>query len=359
MDARRLGMGVDLLEAFLVAAAPVYMADAGLGHPERRLRAEGRRWNTPPCRARVPRGPLTHRPGRSGVGQPSAGPACQLADYLDQHGRARRADQIPPPEFWAAAAAHAGPADQAALGRAAHDRGLYRDAAQLYKNATAHGHSHAASLLVAQMHTLHPADPRPAEWAAAHASLDDPRAVDRLLETLRKAGAREQAATVAERALKPRVPSEKRVVVNLLPKTAARLAELHAAADAPLDDLDVVTGQLGSRSLTRVIARMMDLLRPGAEGQVAAVLARDPAAHVPLDDPDGRGQAAGLACGRRARRSRPPRCWPATPPPTSPSTTRPPWPACWTGCGRRARPSRPPRWPAAPPPAPPSTTRAP
>jgi hypothetical protein len=28
------------------------------------------------------------------------------------------------------------------------------------------------------------------------------------------------------------------------------------------------------------------------------------------------------ACGRRARTSRPPRCWPATPPP---STTRPPW----------------------------------
>ena len=35
------------------------------------------------------------------------------------------------------------------------------------------------------------------------------------------------------------------------------------------------------------------------------------------------------------------------PPPTSPSTTRAAWPACWTRCGRRARRSRPPRcWPA-------------
>ena len=49
---------------------------------------------------------------------------------------------------------------------------------------------------------------------------------------------------------------------------------------------------------------------------------------------------------------RPPRCWPAIPPPTPPSTTRPAWPAC----GGRARASRPPRWPAGPPP--PSAPRA-
>ena len=53
------------------------------------------------------------------------------------------------------------------------------------------------------------------------------------------------------------------------------------------------------------------------------------------------------ACGRRARRSRPPRCCAVIPPPTSPSTTRAPWPGCWTACGRRARRSRPPRWPTA------------
>jgi hypothetical protein len=29
----------------------------------------------------------------------AAGPLYRLADYLDQHGRAHRASQIPPPEF--------------------------------------------------------------------------------------------------------------------------------------------------------------------------------------------------------------------------------------------------------------------
>ena len=48
----------------------------------------------------------------------------RLADYLDQHGRQYRKGQIPSSEFWAAAAAHALPADQAALGDAAHARGL-------------------------------------------------------------------------------------------------------------------------------------------------------------------------------------------------------------------------------------------
>ena len=108
------------------------------------------------------------------------GPLYRLADYLDQHGRQHRKGQIPPPEFWAAAAAHAVPADQAALGDAAHARGLYRDAAQLHKNAAASGNLRAALYLSHPPDCLR-ADPRPAHWAAAHASLDDPDGVASLL----------------------------------------------------------------------------------------------------------------------------------------------------------------------------------
>ena len=74
--------------------------------------------------------------------------------------------------------------------------------------------------------------------------------------------------------------------------------------------------------------------------QAAALLARDPAAHAALDDPDGvaylldrlreagaHEQAAALAGARAAAHA--------------PSTTRPAWPASWTACGRRARVSRP------------------
>ena len=72
----------------------------------------------------------------------------RLADYLDQHGRRHRKSQFPPAGFWAAAADHASPDDQAALGDAAHARGLYRDAAQLHKNAAARGNLRAVYYLI-------------------------------------------------------------------------------------------------------------------------------------------------------------------------------------------------------------------
>ena len=128
----------------------------------------------------------------------AAGPLYRLADYLDQHGRAQRASQIPPAEFWSAAAAHAAPADQAALGDAADARGLYRDAAQLYKNAATSGNARAVLYLSAPPACLS-ADPRPAHWAVAHAALDDPRGVADLLDNLRRAGAHEQVTALLAR----------------------------------------------------------------------------------------------------------------------------------------------------------------
>ena len=110
MDARRLGMGAGLPQAFLEAAAPGYLTDAewdGLGEDwlERALA-----YTAVPCKGA--RGPLTRiRPRPAGPAarcrgnQPAslaaaAGPLYRLADYLDQHGRAHRAVQIPPAEFW-------------------------------------------------------------------------------------------------------------------------------------------------------------------------------------------------------------------------------------------------------------------
>ena len=157
MDARRLGMGMALPRAFLEAAAPGYLTDTEWD-------ALGEDWlDQALAYAAVPtkgaRGPLTRirpRPARPAARHPqdqpagitaAAGPLYRLADYLDQHGRAHRASQIPPAEFWSAAAAHAAPGDQAQLGDAAHARGLYRDAAQLHKNAAALGNLRAVSYL--------------------------------------------------------------------------------------------------------------------------------------------------------------------------------------------------------------------
>ncbi|NRQ39580.1 hypothetical protein HII36_48295 [Nonomuraea sp. NN258] len=130
----------------------------------------------------------------------ASGPLYRLADYLDQHGRHDRADQIPPIDFWTAAAAHAHPADLAALGNAARARGLYRDAAQLYKHATTHGDLNASANLVNLMHALHPADHRPAHHAARYAAVNDPYTVGRLLDSLWEAGAEDQLRELAGRA---------------------------------------------------------------------------------------------------------------------------------------------------------------
>ena len=350
MDARRLGMGAGLPQAFLEAAAPGYLTDAEWDALGEDWLEQALAYTAVPCKGA--RGPLTRirpRPARHAArnrgDQPAsmaaaAGPLYRLADYLDQHGRAHRASQIPPAEFWSAAAAHAAPGDQAALGDAAHARGLYRDAAQLHKNAAASGNPDAALYLSHPPACLR-ADPRPAHWAAAHAALDDPGAVAGLLDSLREAGAHEQAAALAGPGPPPTPPSTTRAPWPACWTACGRRARTsrpprwpaRAAAHAPLDDPDAV-------------AWLLDRLREaGAHEQAAALLARDPPP-TPPSTTRAAWPSCWTACGRRARTSRPPRCWPAIPPPTPPSTTRAPWPACWTACGRRARTSRPPRWPA-------------
>ena len=292
MDARRLGMGAGLPQAFLEAAAPGYLTDAEWDALGEDWLEQALAYTAVPCKGA--RGPLTRirpRPASRGD-QPAntaaaAGPLYRLADYLDQHGRAHCASQIPQAEFWSAAAGHAAPGDQAALGDAAHDRGLYRDAAQLHKNAAAAGNTRAA-LYLTRPPALR-ADPRPAHWAAAHTALDDPYGVAVLLDSLREAGAHEQAA-----ALLARDPAAHAAldapdgVARLLDslrragahEQAAALAG-RAAAHAPLDDPGRVADLLGSLRVA------------GADEQAAALLARDPAAHAALDDPRDVGRLLG------------------------------------------------------------------
>ena len=152
-----------------------------------------------------------------------------------------------------------------------------------------------------------------ADRAAAHVAVDDLRGVDLLLDRLlREAGAHEQAAALAARvAAHAAIDQPGRVarLLNSLRSAGAERAFEHPGAVAFL------------------LARLREA---GADEQAAALVDRA-VAHVALDDPDRVARLL-AACGRRARTSRPPRCWPATPPPTPPSTTRTTWPACWTAC---------------------------
>jgi hypothetical protein len=135
------------------------------------------------------------------------------------------------------------PADQAALGHAAHARGLYRAAAQLCKNAAASGNVFAAFYLSRPPPCLR-GDARAAYWASAHVSLDNADDVAVLLGRLREAGAHEQATTLAHR----------------------------AAAHVSLDNADDV-------------AVLLDELREAGAHEQATTLAHRAAAHVSLDNP--------------------------------------------------------------------------
>jgi hypothetical protein len=245
MDARRLGMGVALPLAFLEQTAPGYLTDAEWDELGDDWLEQALAYTAELCNGI--RGPLTRirpRPARS------AGPAKptvhRLADYLEQQGRGDRRALIPPGDFWDAAVRFAAPADLPALARAAETRGLLRDAARLRKHATAHGSPTEAAALVRNWPRPRAADPGPAQWAAAHAVLDDPAGVALLLGALREAGTEQQAAALAGR------------------------AAAHAALDDPAG-----------------VALLVGALREAGAEQQAAALASRAAAHAVLDTPIG------------------------------------------------------------------------
>ncbi|WP_214105462.1 hypothetical protein [Acrocarpospora catenulata] len=258
MDARRLGCGPYLPLDLLAGAARGYLSRAQREQAGHDWLRQALSYATTRCNGipgiLIPYTPsVAHNWQVSPVGQQFQppgpfGPLFRLADYLDQYGRRRRADLIPPNHFWTAATAHAFPFDWTSLGFAAWHRGLYRHAIQLHKNAAACGDPYAAIGLVRHGDKLSFGDRRPAQWAAMHTSLEDPGAVAELLEALQEASAPGQ------------------IVVVLARNPAA-----HVRLDDPWD-----VGLLLS-----VLRRM------GAGGQVRLLLARDPAAHVRLGHPMG------------------------------------------------------------------------
>ncbi len=126
----------------------------------------------------------------------------QVADYLDQHGRRTRKDQLGPSSLWDALVAHAASArDLTRLGQAARGRGLYRHAAALWTTAASLGSADAASELITLLCRVSTGDTtRAVHWAVGHASLDDPWDVAALQRALREAGAGDAVTVLAARA---------------------------------------------------------------------------------------------------------------------------------------------------------------
>ncbi|WP_328741295.1 hypothetical protein OHA91_39310 (plasmid) [Streptomyces erythrochromogenes] len=130
MDARRLGVGLHLPQAFLTDAAIDYLDDHDYGqltedwaeaaYADLARHVHGKQ--SPLSRASTR--PARRTPGMPApVPSPTGGPMLRLADYLEQHGRTTRRRLCPPASFWDAAHSHlTRPEDLSALSHAAEVR---------------------------------------------------------------------------------------------------------------------------------------------------------------------------------------------------------------------------------------------
>ncbi|MFE2961183.1 P-loop NTPase family protein, partial [Nocardia tengchongensis] len=230
IDARRMGHRNAIPHQLLAATTHAYIPDqwnAVAATPDWLELALAH--TTQPCKGAD--GPLTRiaaRPSRSrrtrsrthlsAHADTDVGPVYKLADYLDQHGRDERAPIVPPIEFWEALTDHAHPDDRVALGRAARRRGLYRDAAHLWVEATAAGNIAAAAELIALLRIVHPRDERPTDWVLDHlteGATSRPE-VAALLTQLRTGGRQDQARALAEQAVPALVTENPHQIAQLL-----------------------------------------------------------------------------------------------------------------------------------------------
>ncbi|MFK0202114.1 hypothetical protein ACIQW3_31410, partial [Streptomyces lavendulae] len=257
---------------------------------------------------------LTRHVTRSGTP-----PVFEPADYLDQHTRPDRQDQLGPATLWDALAAHtADPADLHRLARAAKGRGLLKTAVVLYRKASLEGDPHAPADLIQLLAMRHlDSDQHAACWVASRAALSDALGVARLLSVLKEAGAEKAVRQLSTRAAACEDLTNPAGVAYLLSElTGAGVEETvrqlstRAAACADLTSrygvarllsalkeagAEKALRQLSTRAAARVdltnpsnVAELLSALKEGgAEETVQELLARQPATSVNLTDPDG------------------------------------------------------------------------
>ncbi|MFC8790804.1 tetratricopeptide repeat protein [Streptomyces cinereoruber] len=157
MDARRLGVGLHLPQAFLTDAAADYLTDtdydqltedwAEQAFAELAEQVHGKQAPLRNTRPRPRRRPPTPSPPADIPSQATTGPMFRLADYLEQHGRTARRPLCPPASFWHAALTHlthlTHPDDLNNLVMAAQTRHRLQWAHHLRHRAADHGNTYA------------------------------------------------------------------------------------------------------------------------------------------------------------------------------------------------------------------------
>ena len=245
IDARRLGHHEPISGELLAAAADGYLtpgqrpgaADWAItaliaittGH-----RADGTRTDVRTLTAL--------RAHRIASGQPDAG--YEPDDFIYQPISTSRQDCLGSPALWDALARHGAAADLHRLGQEARDRGLYRHAALLWRQAVTLGDTEAALDLIASVSRLGAAAASDVcMWVARQATLDDPGHSGELLTRLQELGAEEAIAALLARDPVARIPP---------------------------DDLS------GCGHLLAALCKV------GATDEITAMLTRDPASNAPV-----------------------------------------------------------------------------
>jgi uncharacterized protein YidB (DUF937 family) len=288
MDATRLGHASPLPAALLQEGAVGYLTDAQRTKDIAIWRETALTWAAEELRGAVRAVRPVPPPSGTGIA------GYRVADYLDQHGRRTRQDQLGPLSLWDALTARVTSAlDLTRLGEAARARGLYRHAAALWTAAAALGSADAARRLIDQLRKVSPSDiMRAAQWTVGQVSLDDPASVGVLLGALRRAEAGDAVRTLLDRDPVAQASLDRPSGVSWL------LGELRGAGadDAARALADRAAGQV-SLDDPLGVAVLLGTLRQAGADDAARTLGDRAAAQVSLDRLTGVAWLLGMLRG--------------------------------------------------------------
>ncbi|MGQ5640460.1 MULTISPECIES: tetratricopeptide repeat protein [unclassified Streptomyces] len=307
MDARRLNVGLHLLQTFLADAAIDYLTDsdydqlthdwaeqafAELARPVHGKQAPLRRTTLRP-RRRPPGSPPPE------PASPSPGPVLRLADYLEQHGRKTRRHLCPRPSFWHAAHTHlTNPEDLNNLAQEAENRHRLQWAHHLRRRAASCGHPNALARLAWMREEA--GDRESAETLARQAAdHGHPSALDRLVWMRDRSGDGESAETLARRAADHGHPGALNRLAQIReeagdqesaetfyqqaaghghPGALVRLAEMREGS-GDRAGAEVLARQAADHGHPHALARLAWLRERSGDGESAEVLALQAADH--------------------------------------------------------------------------------
>ncbi|MFD8751935.1 hypothetical protein ACFV0O_13275 [Kitasatospora sp. NPDC059577] len=285
LDARRLGHYMPLAADLLRDAADgALTARQRSSNPHWGLRAlhtlsTGERADGSRIDVRAPLTPLVALRARSG------GAALFMpADYLDQHTRAARVEQLGTRSLWAALAAHTThPDDLDRLFEAAWRRGLYKQAIALGRKAVLAGRSRVPATLALRLDGPLDPDRRGALWIATHADTEDVGVVRELLFALRRT-ATEAFDLLASRVVGHTDTGNAKAVRELM--ALLRMVEAWPAMDELVERCGADTGLVSDPGL---LGKLIEELQDSGRAATAERFADLAAAHADLTDPRAAG----------------------------------------------------------------------